>query len=339
MLRLRLATLFLACVGEALLAAPRRTPSLLHRSVRAFDQETDALRLATLVTVPMCWGTYSPVVKYVYELPAAPSGILFSAVYYVVAFSTLSAAKAVLRADAADEELANRAGLELGGYLFLGNAAQVVGLESTTADAAAFLIQTTTVFVPALQALTRGSLPTRTLIACAAATAGVAVICAGEGQDLGDMSRGGDALVVLAAVFYSLHVIRLGEFAPRLDALDLAASKAKFETLFAIASAAAFTPLADLRATLAAPALGTLALAALWCGTVVCAYTIWAQSFGQRAVPPARANLIYTSQPLFSAAFAAILVGERPTEAILLGGGLIILAILTELDVLRLPAR
>ena len=63
-----------------------------------------------------------------------------------------------------------------------------------------------------------------------------------------------------------------------------------------------------------------------------CAYTIWAQSFGQRGVAPSRANLIYTSQPVFSALFAFGLLGERPTAATVAGGGLILAAAATELS-------
>ena len=56
--------------------------------------------------------------------------------------------------------------------------------------------------------------------------------------------------------------------------------------------------------------LKTLAGAAVWTGAVTCGWTIWAQSFGQRSVKAENANLIYTSQPLASAAFAYILLGE-----------------------------
>ena len=50
--------------------------------------------------------------------------------------------------------------------------------------------------------------------------------------------------------------------------------------------------------------------ACLWTGWVTCAYTIYAQSFGQRRVNAAAANLIYTMQPIFSSLFAYFLLGE-----------------------------
>lgn len=284
-------------------------------------QATD---IGVLVSVPVVWGTYAPVVRYVYELPVPPPGIVFSAGYYVVAFATLAFA-------AKGRPMAEAAGLELGGYLFLGNAAQVVGLQSTSADSAAFLIQLTTIIVPALEAWTKGRIAAHTAQACALAFAGVAVICAG---DLAPAR--GDALIVLAALFYSLHVLRLGAFAPRLDALELAVAKAKYETLFSLAAVGLVLPAPDSRAFFDAVRTDgvpvELIVATLWCGVMTCAYTIWAQSRGQRSVPPARANLIYTSQPIFSALFAALLIGEQPTLATVVGGALIIVAVLLELN-------
>jgi drug/metabolite transporter (DMT)-like permease len=44
---------------------------------------------------------------------------------------------------------------------------------------------------------------------------------------------------------------------------------------------------------------------------VTCAYTIYAQSYGQRRVSATDANLIYSVQPVFSAFFAWALLGEQ----------------------------
>jgi len=287
--------------------------------------------------LPVVWGTYAPAVKAVYALPAPPPGVVFSGFYYVVALAVLSAARA---ANAPREGAVPwRAGFELGGYLFLGNLCQVAGLETVSADAAAFLVQTTTVLVPVLETTKSGRAVARgTALRCAVAFLGVAVLC-GEGLAENAQLAEGDALIVLAALFYSVHVVRLSEIASNIDALDLASSKAAAECGFALASIAAlffFTPFDAGRAFFdALPAadaatLGALATATLWCGGVTCAYTIWAQSFGQRDVPASRANLVYTSQPVFSALFALALLGERPTPATLLGGGLILAAVAAE---------
>ena len=71
------------------------------------------------------------------------------------------------------------------------------------------------------------------------------------------------------------------------------------------------------------PAAGEI----LWTGWVTCAYTIYAQSYGQRRVGPTSANLIYTAQPIFSAIFAWALLGETLGPAGYGGGALIAVAL------------
>ena len=70
--------------------------------------------------------------------------------------------------------------------------------------------------------------------------------------------------------------------------------------------------------------------AILWTGLVTVAYTIYAQSYGQRRVKPATANLIYTFQPVCTALFAWTLLGETLGPAGYIGGGLIGSAVLLE---------
>jgi drug/metabolite transporter (DMT)-like permease len=176
------------------------------------------------------------------------------------------------------------------------------------------------------------------------------------------LSLRGDALVACSAIAYSFHVLRLGAIAPRTRPLDLAVAKAAAETTYSALTLvlllgaappltaalglgtdwlpAHFPPAAALNAFGAAVAAGavgvgewkTIAVASLWCGAATCAYTIWAQSFGQRAVRPTAANLIYTSQPIFSAIFAAALLGEKLSPQGACGGAIIIAALLLSLQ-------
>lgn len=231
----------------------------------------------------------------------------------------------------------------------------------------AFLVQLTTVMVPLLSAFSAGKLSAvsiKTWAACAIAFAGVVVMGAdGNDNDSGSMlldladngsndgtnyadyqlshllhlMSGGDLLIVLAAFAYSMHVLRLGAYAPRTAPLRLAAAKAKAETVFSVSvvlvlayigggggAHASFLPefivktgddvskyfswlVSDRNAIdPLVPSIGAI----LWTGWVTCAYTIYAQSFGQRHVNPTDANLIYATQPLFTSLFAYFLLGE-----------------------------
>jgi len=234
-----------------------------------------------------------------YEQPVLMPGILFSTFYYVVALSTLMVADTIVGENREEseegsasevDEISWRSGAELGGYLYLGNFFQVLGLQWTTADRAAFLVQLTTVLVPVLESSVNRvrfgaaakPLPTRVWAACLLAVGGVVVISAdGAGVDLASAARTlflhvggggggggggvastaasavaassssslsvrGDAFVVLSAVLYSVHVLRLGSIAPKTPPLKLAQTKAGFEMLYAFLTLAALTALPPL---------------------------------------------------------------------------------------------
>jgi hypothetical protein len=155
------------------------------------NDEDDAGRrngLLVLATVPFAWGTFEPAVRFVYSndslLPIP--GFVFSTCYYLVAAVTLLSAagltqgggnkpnsdKPSLSIEATSSPWPLLGGLELGCYLFVGNALQLLGLKTIEADRAAFLLQLSTLFVPLLQR----NVSTRTWGACVVALMGVAVM-------------------------------------------------------------------------------------------------------------------------------------------------------------------
>jgi hypothetical protein len=234
-------------------------------------------------------------------------------------------------------------GVELGSYLFFANCLQVVGLQTVESDRAGFLVQLTTVIVPIMEAMFAGNIlavPVRTWIACLLAFLGVIVMGLENGGDSGKIAGNvfdhqqlwgnfdgifnsftqGEALIIGAAVLYSLHVVRLSGYARATTPLKLAAAKATTESLFSILLVVSLTVISmtyanigvvptsdslvgfviqsgnDIRTFLSSfthgiskgtlspneliPALG----AVLWTGWVTCSYTIWAQSFGQARI-------------------------------------------------------
>jgi drug/metabolite transporter (DMT)-like permease len=387
-----------------------RDPLLLDQSQATMatgtDEDAAALTqrqngIAVLLTVPLAWGTYSPVVQYLSTMVDPPlPGLVFSALYYTVAAVTLWSFVAVsalvgrdgttkqqealllpVRKATRSNNSRNAAilvagGLELGGYLFLGNLLQVLALRTVPADRAGFLVQLTTIIVPFLDAYlfknnnddddAAKKMPARTWLACWIALAGVVCLefdparmttTTTASTGVVGSATVGDALMVGAAVFYSLHVVRLGTYATKTEPLQLAAAKATVETVLSIglvtflsrtqgSSSSSFPAIdaavSDIQrflhsvmvdGTLAAswgddgPTTAKVVGAVLWTGWVTCAYTIYAQSYGQRRVQPTDANLIYTVQPIFTALFAWLLLGETTigsTNGVL--GGLLILS-------------
>jgi drug/metabolite transporter (DMT)-like permease len=148
----------------------------------------------------------------------------------------------------------------------------------------------------------------------------------------------GDAMVLLSAVFYSLHVVRLGSLAPSLDAVDLSRMKSATELALCTISIAVLTALGIreysayastvVTAAAASPAAVLPVIAAVvWNGLAATALTTWAQSRGQRAVGPTTANLIYSSQPLWSAAFAFLFLHETLSTRGWIGSAVLMVAI------------
>jgi drug/metabolite transporter (DMT)-like permease len=167
----------------------------------------------------------------------------------------------------------------------------------------------------------------------------------------------GDAFIVAAALAYTFHCLRLEGYAKKTSAVKLAASKACVETFLSALTVAGLVLYSQNTATDSSgqgnndgleaflknsgqditsflgsfddylsmpspvwiPAVG----AVLWTGWVTVAYTIYAQSYGQRRVNPVTANLIYTFQPVCTAIIAWALLGESLGPAGYVGGALI----------------
>ena len=351
------ATGFAAAPKSHVLLSPVTTRSTLWLQQNNFVHATDrSAGFAVLFSVPLAWGTYSPVVKYLYETMSLP-GLVFSAAYYAVASAALTSLAVVSKNDKVDQANSDHeipfhlspilaGGLELGGYLFLANALQVRGLETVPSDRAGFLVQLTTVLVPLLQAATSGvPVSPSSWLACLVALTGVLVL--GLDQQPTDNTtsltesiyavslQSGDGLILAAAFLYSLHVVRLGTYARQTMPLQLAAAKATTETVLSVVAvitlglgggdAAIGQFLHEVSmASIPPAAIGAI----LWTGLVTCAYTIFAQSYGQARVSPTEANLIYSTQPLYTALFGYILLGETLGPTGVVGAALIASAVL-----------
>ena len=345
--------------------------------------------LLVLLSVPFCWGTYVPVVRYLYAIEPPVPGFVFSLSYYAVAsittlFLVVLQGQRARKTDISTDIVTNinnaeentgdenskpipiKAGLELGGYLFVANCLQVIGLKTVPSDRAGFLVQLTTVMVPVAEALFAGDLlaiPTRTWFSCLLAFAGICVMNLDGlgGSSISTMLLAfktftqGDLLILSAAVLYALHVVRLGRYAKESTPLKLAASKASVETIYSFGLVMSLIVYAGSGAGTNAGGLlsfaqqtgaeisnffstisqgltaGTVPKAAIvsalgatvWTGLVTTAYTIYAQSYGQRRVGPTTANLVYSIQPLTTSFFAFLLLGETMGPAGVVGGALI----------------
>ena len=343
--------------------------------------------LAATLAVPLIWGTYSPLVKLVYSNAdiLAPPPVLFNFMTYAVAFLCLNVANAAqtllstwgmregkdgpgASVFATPKELWS--GAELGLWLFAGSTVQIMGIQSTTASRAAILVQLTTILVPLLDTISSGrAVPLRLWTACTLALVGVCLVTvqpttvdSAVGPYLSQLftiglPNQGDLLVMLAACFYSMHVVRLGRVMSSISSstsvtavaddmvvspIRLARIKSLTELaacsgtmlLFFLFSPARWAEMGSFSSSViegSAPGVGLVALAVLWNGSTATALTNSLQAFGQRAISPTEANLLYTTQSLWAALFSYALLGDSLAPVNILGLAVLAVAVITSL--------
>jgi drug/metabolite transporter (DMT)-like permease len=191
------------------------------------------------------------------------------------------------------------AGTLAGFLLFLGSSFQQVGIVYTSAGNAGFITGLYVIIVPLL-GLFLGRRPGPGVWAGALCAAlGLYLINEAPGLQL----NRGDALVLVCALFFAVHVLAIGRFAPHLPALPL--SILQFATCALLSGIAAVLleeiEMAALRAALVPILYGGL-------GSVGIAYTL--QVVAQKEAPPAHAAIILSLESVFAMLGGAVILGE-----------------------------
>jgi drug/metabolite transporter (DMT)-like permease len=209
------------------------------------------------------------------------------------------------------------------GYQF-----QTAGLRLTTPSKSAFLTGLVVVLVPLLAAVPglrppgAGFPRWNAWIGIVAALAGIVLLTAPEGRTwslamLGDINPG-DLLTLGCAVGFSLHVIALAHFSPRIDFEQLAILQIVFCTL----AMAVTTPLLERSWIHWTPRVVVALLVAAVLATAT-AFTV--QAWAQRILPATHTALILALEPVFAwlTAFWVLGAGLHGREIL---GALLILA-------------
>jgi len=219
-----------------------------------------------------------------------------------------------------------RAGLVMGFFLMLGYIFQTLGLERTTASNTAFITGLFVVLTPLFGAFLFGQRP-GAVAWCAAAIAGVGLyLLSGTG---GDLHLGGDALVLVTACSFALHILFT----------DRAVVDHDVGALLAVQlGVSGFVPLlfAVAQGDLIVPTSGVVWSALVVTAFIASALGFFVQTYAQRHAPPARTALILASEPAFAGLFAYLLKGETLGPLDWTGAALILGAIVAVEAVPRL---
>jgi drug/metabolite transporter (DMT)-like permease len=206
-----------------------------------------------------------------------------------------------------------RAGL-LGLALGSGYIAQTFGLAQTTAAISGFITGMFVVFTPLIGALLlKKHVGTWRWFGVALATVGLAVISI-RGWSMGI----GEALTLLCALLFAIHIVGLGEWSKGEDPYALAVVQIGTVALICGIGALGdgYQPPPDLSVWIA------IAITAILATAVAFLVQTWAQSL----IDATRAAVVMTMEPVFAGAFAVLLGGEVLGLRTLLGGALVVCA-------------
>lgn len=228
-----------------------------------------------------------------------------------------------------------QAGMELGLWKFLGTLANMYGLSQTSAGHGAFLIQLTTLIVPLAQGVMGVPIPRRIWTAIALALAGVLIFTQDVSSGAADatdssMSLKGDVACIGAAVMYATYDLRLFHWGKLVEPLELITSKIITQTTLSLVALAAFSANAswDFVQSASPAYLQLVVLVGLWSGLAVNAVAPYLQVGGQQSVGPARAQIMYASQPLWASLLSFFLLGETIGTVGLIGGAAFLTAMM-----------
>mmetsp|Transcript_64801 Transcript_64801/g.163178 ORF Transcript_64801/g.163178 Transcript_64801/m.163178 type:complete len:419 (-) Transcript_64801:150-1406(-) len=305
--------------------------------------------IALLVVVAALYGTLGICMRELYSLtgPPTPSTVsLIRQVITVLIFVPLLAAgSASLKATASTSTLPMEAlpkgfwttGLELAFWNAATQGLMNAGLACTDATRASFFVQFSVAITPVFAFLSGQAVPRAVWGGCAAALVGVLLLGAdGAAEGTSTMSallQGfnlGDLMCLASAATWSAYILRLGVLSRQgLPPVQLQAAKTLLLCPFYAAWMVAdwllvrHCALLDLWPGFGSPvAWGILLFSAIGPGALG---DIWMQRASDK-VSGSTTNVILSTEPLFAAVFAAVLLGERLGSFGYLGAGLIFLA-------------
>jgi drug/metabolite transporter (DMT)-like permease len=277
--------------------------------VRRKATSTTTVATLLLVLVTAIWGATFVIVKHaVSRMPVMDFLAWRFGIAAIVMF--LARPRSVLSLDARGRRVGVVLGLALGG----GYVAQTIGLQHTPASISGFITGLFVVFTPLCAAvLLHRRLDRMTWLAVVLATVGLGLISL-RGFSIG----GGEALALLCAFAFGLHIVGLGEWSPSYDAAGLAVVQLTTVALLSIVIAAP--------SSLAPPPDAAVWGAVLVTAIAATALAFFIQTWAQSHLAPTRAAVVMTMEPVFAGIFGVAFGGDTLGARTLAGAALVLVA-------------
>jgi drug/metabolite transporter (DMT)-like permease len=269
--------------------------------------------LATLVLLAMTasWGSTFFLIK---DLLDRVPTLDFLAIRFAIAGLVMAAVapRALMRLTAESR----RRAVVLGGVYGVAQILQTAGLAHTPASVSGFITGMYVVCTPLLAAvLLRTRITGLAWAAVALATTGLGVLTL-DGLSVGY----GEAITLVAAVLYALHIVALGAWANAREALGISIVQ-----LLVIAVICLVATAPD---GVVLPSTGADWLSVVYMALVAGALALIGQTWAQAHLPPTRSAIVMSMEPVFAAFFAVLLGGESVTGRMVAGGLLVLAAML-----------
>ena len=204
----------------------------------------------------------------------------------------------------------------LGGLYGVAQILQTAGLAHTAASVSGFITGMYVVATPLFAALIlRARITPMTWAAVALATAGLGVLTL-EGFSVGY----GEAITLVAALIYALHIVGLGAWSKPSEVIGM--------SIVQVIVIAVICLVASAPGGIVLPETTGDWLSVLYMAAFASSFALLAQTWAQAHLAPTRCAIIMSMEPVFAALFAVLLGGEDPTARMLVGGAMVLTAML-----------
>lgn len=206
----------------------------------------------------------------------------------------------------------------IGIVLAFGYITQTVGLSLTTAATSGFLTGLYVVFTPIIAwAFTRKRYSVRVIVGVLLALVGLAVF---SGAATNIEFQLGQIWLVICAVFFAIHILLLGKFGRGRNSYRIAMIQISFAAIvcWGFALVDGYQP----------PPNWEVWFAVLFTALLSTVIAFWVQTWAQTLIDPARVALLITSEVIFTAILAVGLGQEPLTAAMVIGGSVMLTAML-----------
>jgi drug/metabolite transporter (DMT)-like permease len=275
------------------------------------SRRTTLLATGALLAVTACWGS---TFFLIHDLLERVPTLDFLAIRFAIASVTL-----ILLAPRALGRLtreSRRQAVVLGGLYGVAQILQTAGLAETPASVSGFITGMYVVATPVFAAvILRSRIGGMTWAAVVVAMLGLAVLT------LGGLSVGyGEALIFVAAMIYALHIVGLGAWSQPQQALGM--------SIIQLIVITVICTLCTAPNGIVVPDRLDDWLSILYMAVFAGAFAMIGQTWAQAHLPPTRAAIIMSMEPVFAAVFAVMLGGESATIRMAVGGLLVLAAML-----------